>query len=372
MKVTWLTRHVPRALVATLAGCVVLTQPVAAQEDFGPVETPKFDAKKAELGKRLFFDVRLSGDAAISCATCHQPDKGFSDGLALSKAYPGSNGFRNTPTLINTAARKNWFHDGRLGTNLNDVTRESLTEDYMMNMDMRLMQERVKQDPVYVKMFKDAGFGEPSNGSIRNAIPEYLKTLVSRNSPFDKGEMSDAAKRGFALFKGKAGCAACHSGPRFTDDRPHNIGAPENPEIWSDPMRHMTYAAFAVFMGVENFMNLRRDVGAHVRLHKADKSDIGQFITPTLRELKQTGPYMHNGMFRTLFEVVSFYNTGGGNDPNKDQLIRPLNLSFQEQQDLVAFLEALSGDVLNSAEHVWQEKIPTNYPAIANWRDQQN
>jgi hypothetical protein len=123
--------------------------------------------------KRLFFDRRLSGDAAISCASCHQPDKAFTDGLALAAAYPGSKGFRNTPTLMNTALRKNWFHDGRLGTNLNDVTREMITEDYLMNMDMRLMQERVKQDPVYVEMFEAAGFGEPSNGGIRNAFTQF-------------------------------------------------------------------------------------------------------------------------------------------------------------------------------------------------------
>ena len=115
----------------------------AAQDGQGPIKPIKVDAKKAELGKRLFFDPRLSGDAAISCATCHQPSKGFSDGLPLSKAYPGSKGFRNTPTLINTATRKNWFLDGRIGTNLNDVTREMITEDYIMNMDMRLMKERL-------------------------------------------------------------------------------------------------------------------------------------------------------------------------------------------------------------------------------------
>ena len=372
MVLSRLKGRMPCALLLAAGACLLVTPAALGEEGFGPVKAPKFDAKKAELGKRLFFDVRLSGDAAISCSTCHQPDKGFADGLALSKAYPGSKGFRNTPTLINTALKKNWFHDGRIGTNLNDVTRESLTEDYMMNMDMRLMQERAKQDPVYVKMFKDAGYGEPSNGSIRKAIPEYLKTLTSRNSPFDKGEMSEAAQRGFELFKGKAGCAACHSGSRFTDDNPHSIGVPENPEIWSDPMRHTTYVAYAMFMGVENYMNLRRDVGAHVRLHKADKSDVGQFITPTLRELKQTGPYMHNGMFRTLFEVVSFYNTGGGADPNKDPAIKPLNLTFQEQQDIVAFLESLSGDVLNGPEHVWKDKIPTEYPEIADWRKQPN
>ncbi len=372
MKLSLIKNRVLRTLLMAMGACVIAAPMAAAADGFGPVKAPKVDAKKAELGKRLFFDVRLSGDSAISCASCHQPGKGFADGLPLSKAYPGSLGFRNTPTLINTGLRKNWFHDGRLGTSLNDVVRESLTEDYMMNMDMRLMQERAKQDPVYVKMFKAAGYGEPSNGSIRKAIPEFLKTLISRNSPFDKGGMSAAAKRGFDLFKGKAGCAACHSGPRFTDDEPHNIGAPENPKIWAEPMRHMTYAAFASFMGIENFMNLRRDVGAHVRMHKADRSDYGQFITPTLRELKQTAPYMHNGMFRTLFEVVSFYNNGGGSDPNKAPALKPLGLAFQEQQDLVAFLASLSGDVLNGSEHVWKDKIPTTYPAIAKWRKQPN
>ena len=373
MKVISYKKRVTTALFAGLIGTTALTGAVIAGENgHGPVKEIKVDAKKAELGKRLFFDVRLSGDAAISCATCHQPDKAFTDGLALSKAYPGSKGFRNTPTLMNTAVRKNWFHDGRIGTNLNDVTREMITEDYIMNMDMRLMQERVKQDPVYVKMFKDAGYGEPSNGSIRKAIPEYLKTLTSRNSAFDKGTMTAAAKRGYALFNGKAKCATCHSGVNFTDDKPYNRGIPENPEIWSDPMRHMTYVAFGMFMGIENIMNIRRDVGAHILTHKADGSDIGKFITPTLRELKYTAPYMHNGMFKSLFEVVAFYNQGGGKDKNKDPNMKPLGLSFGEQQDLVAFLEALSGDVLNTKVHAWKDKIPTNYEAMKNWRSVKN
>ena len=343
-----------------------------AAEDFGPVEPIKVKEKMAALGKRLFFDKRLSGDAAISCSSCHQPDKAYTDGLPLSKAYPGSDGFRNTPTLMNTAHRAAWFHDGRLGTNLNDVTRESLTEDYSMNMDMRLMQERAKQDPVYVKMFKDAGLGEPSNGGIRKAIPEYLKTLISRNAPFDTGTMSDDARAGFELFKGKAGCARCHSGPRFTDDQPYNLGVPENPEIWSNPIRHTTYVAFAMFMGIENYMNIRRDVGAHVRQHKADGSDIGTFLTPGLRELKYTAPYMHNGMIKTLEDVVAFYNKGGGDDPNRDSRIKPLGLSKQEQAALVAFLDALNGDPLTGPDFVPSDPIPTNYEAIADWRDVTN
>lgn len=126
----------PRGLVlAALVGAAGAIGPVAGEAaEFGPVRAIEFDAKKANLGKRLFFDKRLSGDAAIGCASCHVPDKGFGDGLALSKAYPGSEGFHNTPTLVNVAHKAAWFHDGRLGTNLNDVTREMITETYMMNM----------------------------------------------------------------------------------------------------------------------------------------------------------------------------------------------------------------------------------------------
>ena len=358
---------------AALMCATVLAGPVTADDmAIGPVVGPEINEAKAALGKRLFFDVRLSGDAAISCATCHQPENGFADDLALSLAYPGSKGFRNTPTLINTALAANWFHDGRIGTNLNDVTRESITEDYMMNMDMRMMQERIKQDPVYVEMFEAAGYGEPSNGSVRKAIPEYLNTLISKGSPFDMGTMSEAATRGQELFEGKAGCIDCHYGPRFTDDQAHNMGVPENPEIWSDPMRHMTYAAFAQFMGIENYMNIRQDVGAQIINHPADRSDVGSFNTPTLRELKYTAPYMHNGMFKNLSDIVSFYNAGGEGTPNLDPRVRPLGLTFLEQQDLVAFLEALSGDPLTGPEYVWEDKIPTNYVAIENWRDVKN
>ena len=351
-----------------LASVVVLSNSVAASEDFGPVPAIDADAALASLGKRLFFDVRLSGDASTACASCHNPDHAFSDGMALSNAYPGSGHFRNTPTLVNTAQRRVWMHDGRMGTNLNDVTREMITESYLMNMDMRLMQERIKQDPVYVKMFDEAGLGEPSNGGVRKAIPEYLKTLSSRGAAFDTGSMTDSARLGFDLFKRKAGCAQCHTGPRFSDDQPHNLGVPENNDIWSDPLRHVTYVTYAKFMGVEDYMNLRRDVGAYVRTHTADGSDIGRFVTPTLRELKYTAPYMHNGVFETLDEVVDFYSKGGGDDPNKDPRLAPLNLSKDEKADLIEFLMSLSGDPLTGKEFVWSSEIPKDYPPIADWR----
>lgn len=359
------------SLTAIMVGVTAFAVGARAAEP-GPVKPMEFKPALAELGKRLFFDVRLSGDAELSCASCHSPEKGFTDGKALSDAYPGSLGFRNTPTLINTAYRNVWFHDGRLGTNLNDVTRESITETYIMNMDMRLMQERLKQDPVYVEMFKKAGLGEPSNGGVRKAIPEYLKTLRSRGAPFDTGDMSDAARRGQALFEGKAGCAQCHSGDRFTDDLAYNIGVPENKDIFADPLRHVTFVTFAKFQGVPNYMNLRRDPGASVVTNAADGSDLGKFVTPTLRELKYTAPYMHNGTFDSLFEVVAFYNAGGGEDPNKDARLKPLGLTFEEQKDLVAFLEALSGDPLTGSEFVWEGDIPTDYDAISDWRNTKN
>ncbi len=357
--------------LAATVGILAAFSPVQA-EDFGPVEKIEVDAAKAALGKRLFFDARLSGDAAVSCSTCHNPEKGFSDGLPLAKAYPGSDGFRNSPTLINTAYKAAWFHDGRLGTNLNDVTRESITETYTMNMDMRLMQERIKQDPIYLQMFSEAGYGEPSNGSVRKAIPEYLKTLTSRGAPFDTGTMTGSAQRGFDLFKGKAGCSECHSGPRFTDDQPHNTAVPENPEIWSNPKRHVTFVSFAMFMGIENYMNLRRDPGASIRDNLVDGSTIGTFMTPTLRELNYTAPYMHNGMLASLSDVVAFYDAGGGDDRNKDQRIKPLGLSDDEKADLVSFLEALTGDPLTSDEHVWPEKVDVNYKPIEDWLDATN
>ncbi|GLQ70664.1 photosynthetic protein synthase I [Vibrio penaeicida] len=357
-----------------LAATVSLSFSAWSQTDatqFGSLPTLKIDAAKAELGKRLFFDTRLSGNTALSCASCHQPENGYSYPEALGPAYTGSKGFRNVPTLINTVYKKVWFHDGRIGTNLNDVTRENITEDWLMNMDMRLMQERLKQDPTYIKMFKEAGYGEPSNGSVRKAIPEYLKTLTANTTPFDKQKLSTSAQKGFEIFKGKGRCSACHSGPLFSDGKPYNIGVPENLDIFRDPMRHQTFIAFNMFMGTENYMNQKRDVGAHVQTHKADGTDKGKFITPTLRELTFTAPYMHNGMLETLEDVVAFYNQGGGEDSNKDKRLKPLNLSAQEQSDLVAFLSSLSSEPLTSDKHVWKAN-DYNYQLISDWRNVKN
>ncbi len=361
------------SLLALVFAFSYLATPSAAQEygsqKYGPIEQIEVKEELAELGKRLFYDNRLSGDTGLACASCHQPDKAFTDGQALSDAYADTKHFRNVPTLANVGHRSVWFHDGRLGTNLNDVTRESITETYFMNMDMRIMQERLKQDPVYVEMFAKAGKGEPSNGGARSAIEAFLKTITSSGAPFDSGDMSDSAKRGFELFTGKAGCVSCHSGNRFTDDKAYNIGVPENPEIWSDPDRHVTFITFAKFQGIENYMNLRQDLGAYIVDLKEENK--GKFITPTLRELTYTAPYMHNGTIATLEEVVDFYNRGGGQSANKDERIKPLNLSEGEKADLVEFLKSLSGNSFDVPAYNPGE-FDTDYTVIADWLNKKN
>ncbi len=370
-------RHMLFPLITATAIMLALpmSSSIAADKniaELGKLPTLEIDKKKAELGKRLFFDRRLSGDATISCGTCHRPENGFSHPDALSPGYPGNGNFRNSPTMINTAHKSVWMHDGRIGTNLNDVTREMLTESYIMNMDMRLMQERIKQDPIYVQMFKDAGLGEPSNGGVRKAIPEFLKTLTSKNAPFDTGKMSTAAKRGESLFKGKASCVACHSGALLSDGKYHNTGVPENWDIFLDPMNHQAFLAYAKFAGINDYMQLKRDPGANVQHQKVDDSRMGTFMTPSLRELTYTAPYMHNGMLSTLQEVITFYNQGGGEDSNKSSKLKPLNLSAKEQSDLVEFLKALSGDPLTGSEYVWTTPYPVGYEAIADWRNVRN
>lgn len=357
-------------LATALALGVVFSAQADEYPDIGPLPALTIDKAKAALGKRLFFDRRLSGDAAISCASCHAPDAAYGGDQALSIGYPGNGHFRNTQSLINVAHKSVWNWDGRIGTSLNDMTREMLTEDYIMNMDMRIMQERLKQDHVYVQMFKDAGYGEPSNGSVRKAIPEYLKTLTSRGSPFDQGRLSASAKAGKALFTGKAGCNQCHNGHLFTDQQAHNTGVPENFDVFLDPMNHQAFVAFTMFQGIPNYMNLKRDPG-YFNVTLLDE-DMGKFVTPSLRELAYSAPYMHNGMLNTLDDVVAFYNQGGGHDSRKSDKLKPLGLSAKEQKDLVAFLESLSGDPLTGGEHVWEESYPFEYPVIENWTQVRN
>lgn len=326
------------------------------------------DSAQVELGKQLFFETKLSGDGSMSCATCHVPTKGWTDGLPLSDAYPGSKYFRNTKTILNAVYAPSFYWDGRMGgSDKASQVRDVITETHFLNMDGRLMLERLKQIPEYVSMFK-AAFGEqaePSFGLTLSAIVAFQQTLVSRNAPFDTDRLSRRARSGRALFEGKAGCIRCHNGSYFSDGRAHNLGIPENPSVFNEPMRHMTYRSFIKFLGVPNYMNLRRDVGFFAV--SKDNDDIGKFVTPTLREVSRTGPYMHNGIFATLEDVVEFYDQGGGDDPQKSSLLTSLNLSGGEKRALIAFLESLSGD-----DVVVAAPEPLEYQLIENWRQVRN
>jgi cytochrome c peroxidase len=207
--------------------------------------------------------------------------------------------------------------------------------------------------------FKD----ECSSGRARVALVAFMDSLVSRDAPFDTGRMSEEAKRGRALFEGKAGCVACHNGPYFSDGKPHNTGVPENMEVFTDPVRHLTYRAAMSNHGVPKAEIWRRDVGYF--LVSKNYADVGKFITPTLRELKYTAPYMHNGVIGTLAEVVDFYDRGGGRDDPLATELKPLGLSAQEKKDLVAFLESLSSATPVTVQPVTD--IPKEYGPVRNF-----
>ncbi|MBM3554077.1 MAG: photosynthetic protein synthase I, partial [Alphaproteobacteria bacterium] len=242
---------------------------------------------------------------------------------------------------------KRFMWDGRLdGSDVGTLVRDMITESHTMNMDSRLMQERLKQVPEYVEMWEKAvKKGDDINGMrVYGVVGEFVKSVQSKNVPFDRFLKGDAgaigaeAKEGLALFKGKANCISCHNGPTLADGKLHRTGVPENPEVWNTPLRAITMLRHYATSGMPNYMNARTDVGSYAITK--DPKDVGKFNTPSLRELKHTAPYMHNGMFKTLAEVIDFYDRGGG----KGGELKPLNLSAAEKQALLAFLETLSGD----------------------------
>ncbi|MFQ5883303.1 MAG: cytochrome-c peroxidase, partial [Candidatus Methylomirabilales bacterium] len=190
------------------------------------------------------------------------------------------------------------------------------------------------------------------------AIAAFERTLVQRDTPFDrymkgdKAALSAKAKKGLALFKGKAGCIQCHNGPFFTDEKYFNLGVPENPVFAEDPLKQITFRFEQYAKGVheEIYRKTKTDLGLFYQTKR--KVDMSKFRTPTLRYLMYTAPYMHNGVFFTLEEVVDFYNNGGGEDQalrnhgiaTKTKKLKKLNLTDEEKEALVTFLESLSGE----------------------------
>ncbi|MDR2239058.1 MAG: hypothetical protein LBE33_01275 [Zoogloeaceae bacterium] len=305
---------------------------------------------KLRLGRMLFFDPRLSGDASTSCASCHVPRLGWAHNDPLARGYPGHRLWRNHPTVLNAAYRARLMWDGTLDS-LEAQARAAMQAPVEGNGKASMVEMRLRFVPEYVALFRRV-FGDewPQLDHAWEAIAAFERTLVSdpRQVPFDRylaGEqtaLSASARRGLALFQGKAGCIQCHHGALAADETFHALGVPRQPLYDSHPLVQIAVrwqnsqrdAPPALYRGQEE------DLGRYYHTRAPD--DIGKFRTPTLRELKYTAPYMHNGVFTTLREVVDFFDAGGGAVPNKSPLLKPLGLSEAEKSDLIAFLESLS------------------------------
>jgi cytochrome c peroxidase len=291
--------------------------------NFVPADNP-LTKEKVELGRILFFDKRLSMDNTIACASCHMAKKGFTDGMPVSTGIRGLKGGRSAPVSFNRVYSKAQFWDGRAAT-LEAQSVGPFTnpiEHGFPNYDV--MNAKMTKIPGYRKLFKQV-FGDETITTERvgMAIASFQRTVLSGNSAVDKFDvggdenaLNDSAKRGLELFRGKARCTRCHSGFNFTDEKFHNIGI--------------------------GWDTNTVDLGRYMLTNNTE--DIGAFKTPTLREIARTAPYMHDGRFKTLEEVVNFYNQGGVKNPHLDNTIIPLELTDEEKQDLVALLKSLNGE----------------------------
>jgi cytochrome c peroxidase len=328
--------------------------PVEANPENAPTEA------RLALGRALFFDNRVSGTGTMSCATCHLPHQGWTVQTPLSPANPGWVERRNSPTLINVGYNKALIWDGRawplekqaLGSTKNPVHK---------GQDIDKLMAMLKEDENMVKMFQEAYGGEPNPADYGKALAVFQRHfIVAGPSPFDRyaggdaSAMEEAAVRGMALFKGKASCIACHNGPNFTDSSFHNVGLAHNPIL--DDEAHQKVLKFdAKRTKNADWESITTDPGRYLITHEA--VDWGRFKTPTLRNLADTAPYMHDGRYWTLDEVIDHYDRGGDKARNQDPRIKPLGLSNQEKQDLKAFLASLRGPLPDIRMEDWVRPV---------------
>ncbi|MDZ4093663.1 MAG: cytochrome c peroxidase [Paracoccaceae bacterium] len=314
-----------------------------------PADNP-LTPEKVALGEKLFWDGRLSGNGSMPCSACHLPDAGWGTGGTISFGYPGTQHWRNSQTILNSAYYNKLFWEGS-ATSLEGQAPDAAEGGVAGNGDGAMMEMRLRFVPDYVRDFKQVfGTEWPSISQAWMAVAAFQRTIVTDASkvPFDRflagdaAAMSDEAKRGRDLFEGKAGCISCHNGALVSDQRFYNIGVPTAPEFADDPTYQITLRWELYQKGVseEVYREASEDLGLYFRTKRP--SDKYKFRTPSLRELRWTEPYMHNGVIGTLPEVVAFYNAGGGEGQTAG--LQPLGLSDAEQADLVAFIEALSMD----------------------------
>jgi cytochrome c peroxidase len=324
-----------------------------------PLDNPQTDAK-VELGKMLFWDPRLGGDASTACVTCHEPDQGWAFSDAISRGYPGTVHWRNSQTVINSAYLGKLFWAGSAAS-LEKQAPSAAKGAVAGNGENDVMETRLAFIPEYRQRFNEVfGTEWPLIGDAWRAIAAFERTLIVNDTPVDlylggdKDALSDEQVAGMELFNGKAGCIQCHNGAQATDERFYNLGVPPAERWEDDGLAQVTfrYEIFAKGVTQDMYRKLKDDPGLYFRTK--EKADMGKFRTPPLRYLEYTAPYMHNGAFWDLTEVVEFYNAGGGENDftdgtfaeSKTPLLKPLGLSEEEIEYLVAFLEAFSGDEL--------------------------
>ncbi len=283
----------------------------------------KVTVERVELGKKLFFDPGLSRDGTIACATCHRPENGFASLQKLAVGIDGKMGTRNSPSLFNRAYGKSFFWDGRAAT-LEEQSLQPIESETELGNTLSAVMAYLKSDSDYQRRF-EAAFGSKDSIQKENlaiALACFQLTLLKGDSRVDRfqagqgaDQLTDVEKHGLWLFEGKGGCWKCHSGANYSDEKFHDTG------IKADAS-HVDYGRFDA---------------------TRNEADRFRFKTPTLRGVAKTGPFMHNGSINTLREVVEFYDRGGDRrHEGISEKIRPLNLSKEEIDALVAFLKALS------------------------------
>lgn len=351
---------------------VVDTPPLGLPQIPVPANNP-ITPQKIDLGRKLFFDRRLSFNNTFSCAICHIPEQGFTNNeLEKAVGVEGRLHRRNAPTIYNTAYLKRLFHDGRERSLETLVWGPFLAYNEMAMPAVGRVIDKIEGLPDYQGLFEQAFNGQQADAvTIGQAIASYNRVLVSGNSPFDRwyygkedNAISDPAIRGFDLFKGKAQCVSCHTigeqSALFTDNKLHNVGlgfirsmSVEQPEKETMLVAPGLYMDIAKSFRDTVALTPLPDVGYYEITQHPD--DRWKYRTPTLRNVALTAPYMHDGTMHDLETVIAFYNQGGisqneNGSPNVTQspLIKPLGLTELESNDLVAFLNTLNGD--NMAE----------------------
>lgn len=291
--------------------------PAGSITERAPADNALTDSR-ARLGKRLFYDTRLSRTSDVACSTCHEQEHAFAEPDVVSTGVDGRTGTRNAPPLINLAWSESFFWDGRTPT-LEEQAGKPIENPDEMDLPIADAVARVAEDASYVSAFYEAYEETPTEASLRKALASFVRTLVSANSGYDRHlrgddtSFDDAAKRGETVFFGeRGGCFHCHPAGMLTNEGLFNNGA---------------YAGGS-------------DTGR--QLVTGRSGDIGKFKVPGLRNIELTAPYMHDGSLPTLEAVIDHYDRGGRGDPTTDPQIVPLSLTSDEKADLLAFLRSLT------------------------------